>query len=72
MAAVLLVLIIKIGVWWLMEDDVIEPLGAYHSIFCRPRQLIGHMTIRKALYIIKFTSLTAYSQVMLHSLGEIQ
>ena len=48
-----LVFIIKITAWWRMEDDVIEPLGAYHSIFCHPRQLVGQMAIRKAIYFLK-------------------
>lgn len=53
MVVVFLVFIIKITAWWRMEDDVIEPLGAYHSIFCHPRQLVGQMTIRKAIYFLK-------------------
>ena len=51
MVAILLVFFIQICAWWFLEDDVIEPLGAYHQIFCHPRELVGHMTVRKAMNI---------------------
>ena len=44
-----LLLILQIGVWRLPIDDSVEPLGAYDSIFCHPKDLVGHINIRKAM-----------------------
>ena len=51
---VLSLIIFKIGTWLFTEDDVIEPIADYPSktidiTFCRPRDLKGHITIRKAI-----------------------
>lgn len=43
--AVLLLLIVKVFAWLSTENDVIDPLPEYHSVFCRPRDLKGHMII---------------------------
>ena len=50
MVSFFLLLILKIGVWWLTIDDFVEPLGVYDSTFCHAKDLIGHMNIRKAMY----------------------
>ena len=54
MATFIFILFLKICAWWLMTEDFAEPLGAYDSTFCHPKDLIGHITVRKAtnFYII--------------------
>ena len=49
MATLILILFLKICTWWLMTDDFVEPLGAYDSTFCRPKEQVGHITVRKAM-----------------------
>ena len=51
-----LLLILQIGAWRLpiddsieLIDDSVEPLGAYDSIFCHPKDLVGRINIRKAM-----------------------
>ena len=48
---VILLTFIKQITWWLteVEDDVIEPYGAYPEIFCQSRNLVGRIIIRKAI-----------------------
>ena len=48
MATFILILFIKFCTWWLTTDDFVEPLGVYDSTFCRPNDLMGHITVRKA------------------------
>ena len=64
MATLIFILFLEICVWWLqpwlMTDHFVEPSGAYRhaydSTFCLPKDLIGNITVRKAMnfYIIAY------------------
>lgn len=45
MATLIFILFLKFCAWWFTTDDFVEPLGAYDSTFCRPKDLIGHITV---------------------------
>ena len=47
MATFILILFTKFCSCWLTTDNFVEPLGVYDSSFCRPCDLIGHITVRK-------------------------